>query len=388
MIYIDYNATCPLRPEALRAMNDAYGHIGNPSAIHHFGRAQRVILEHAREQLATFIGAQSQELIFTSGGSESNALAILGSQKYWTTLLTSTIEHDSVLNHGARHLTQEGDNHRMVRVTADGVIDLAHLEEVLSQCPQPVLLSLMLANNETGVVQPVREAAALVHAHGGLVHTDATQALGRMGVHFQALGVDLLTASAHKIGGPLGAGLLVCKTGLTPLIRGGLQEKGLRAGTENTPAFVGFAAACEASRQDDLEMLAHLRDHLEARLMAQVPDLTIYGKNVPRLPNTSCFSTPTLSQESQLMALDFVGIGVSAGAACASKKMRASHVLMAMGASLDEAKCALRVSLGYASLPADVDALLHTWMDLYHRVHVRLHESPQTQGNAYVHPAS
>ncbi len=377
MIYMDYNASCPIRLEALQAMIEAYATWGNPSSIHRFGRAKGDQLENARTQMAQLIGAEGHTLIVTSGGSESNTLALSGCQKFVNSRITSTIEHDSVLNNCAQNLTQEGETHRMVRVTSEGIIDLAHLEEILSQSAKPALVSIMLANNETGVIQPIQEVAHLAKAHDALVHTDASQAFGKIPVSFVDLGVDMMTVSGHKIGGPLGVGALILKSNIKfePLIRGGLQEKGLRAGTENIPAFLGFLAAAEAALRDDMIFLAGLRNHLEKTLESEVTNFKIYGKNAPRLPNTSCFSTLSLTQESQLMALDLEGIAVSAGAACASKKMRASHVLLAMGSTLDEAKCALRVSLGHQTKPADIDALTQTWLNLYFRVHRRLHEN-------------
>ena len=378
MIYMDYNATCPLRPEALSAMVDAYALGGNPSSIHQCGRHMRALLESARGELAMALGTAPSNILLTSGGSEANTLAILGARAQAPYLITSTIEHDSVLVHGTKTLTTEGPKHRLVKVTQEGLIDLKHLEEVLGTTPAPALVSLMLANNETGVIQPLKEAARLVHAHGGILHTDATQALGRIPLCFETLDVDMMTLSSHKIGGPLGVGILIVKptVKVTPLILGGLQERGLRAGTENAPGFVGFTAAVQVALKEDLAPLEHMRNTLEKTLKAHVPELKIYGESVPRLGNTSCFSTPFLTQESQLMALDLEGIAVSAGAACASKKMRASHVLMAMGSTLDEAKCALRVSLGYKSQPSHIEALTGTWLTLYERVHSRMNPQP------------
>jgi cysteine desulfurase len=384
MIYMDYNATCPLRKEALAAMMESYEVVGNPSSIHQFGRQKRALLESARAHLAIQLGTTPETLIFTSGGSEANALAITGSRSQTAYLVTSTIEHDSVLVHGTKTLTTEGPHHRLVRTTAEGVIDLSHLEEVLATTPSPALVSIMFANNETGVIQPIKEAARLAHAAGALIHTDATQALGRMPVCFEDLGIDMMTVSSHKVGGPLGTGALIVRPSLklSPQILGGLQERGLRAGTENTPGIMGFAAAVEAASSDDIAQISQMRDALESTLKAHVPDLKIYGEQASRLGNTSCFSTPLLTQESQLMALDLVGIGVSAGAACASKKMRASHVLMAMGSTLDEAKCALRVSLGYRTTPSDIEALTTTWLTLYARAHNRIYDKPLTTRTA------
>lgn len=355
-VYLDHNATTPLRPEAIAAMRDAAGFAGNPSSVHRAGRAQRQRLEQARAAVARGIGlAETGTLIFTSGGTEANALALAGTGR--PRLFRSAIEHDSV--------RQAREDSVEIPVRPDGMVDLAGLAGLLAACSRPALVSVMAANNETGVVQPIAEIARIAHAAGALVHCDAVQAIGKIGFDMGLLGLDLVSLSAHKLGGPPGVGALAVAPGLdlAPLQRGGGQERGLRAGTENVPGIAGFAAALEAACMalPDFQELAGLRDEMERRLLTIEPGALRFGADTARLPNTSCIALPGIGSEVQVMALDLAGIGVSAGAACSSGKVRPSHVLSAMGVESALARQAIRISLGRDTVEADIDALVAAW---------------------------
>jgi cysteine desulfurase len=364
-VYLDYNATAPVRPEAAAAVADALGLTGNASSVHRFGRLARRKLEDAREAVAALVGAPAERVVFTSGGTEANNLALTGAGR--ARRLVSAGEHDSVLNAAAG---AEGGLER-IPLRRDGVVDLDALEARLGEDPRPALVSVMLANNETGVIQPVARAAETAHGRGALVHCDAVQGAGKIPVDMAALGVDLLSLSAHKLGGPQGVGALIVAEGieLAPLMLGGGQERRHRAGTENLPGIAGFAAAaeCALAGLERMAGLAELRDRLERHLRARAPEIEIYGASAPRLPNTSCFGTPGLAAETQVMALDLAGIAVSAGAACSSGKVAPSHVLRAMGASEAEAGSAIRVSLGRDSGAAGIERFLEAWSALYSR---------------------
>ncbi|MGE5203835.1 MAG: cysteine desulfurase family protein [Acidobacteriota bacterium] len=359
--YLDWNATAPLRPEAARAVAEALARTGNPSSVHRWGRAARQAVERARAQVAALVGTAPAAVIFTSGGTEANRLALsAGSGRR---ILVSAIEHDSV-----RETVPEAE---VVPVTSSGVVDLGALESLLLADPRPALVSLMLANNETGAVQPVREAAAIAHRHGALLHCDAIQAAGKIAVDFASLDADLLTLSAHKLGGPQGVGALVLREGamLAAQRRGGGQERGYRAGTENVPGIVGFGVAAEiAARElDRYAGIAALRGAAQARLQAIAPEARIFAADVARLPNTLCIAMPGVPAATQVMALDLAGVMVSAGAACSSGKVRPSRVLAAMGASPEEAGSAIRVSLGWSTTAAEIDRLVEAWGALYRR---------------------
>lgn len=366
-VYLDYNATAPTRPEVIEAVAAAMAEPGNPSSVHGFGRTARRIVEDAREKIAALLGADPAGVVFTSGGTEANDLAIRGSGP--ARIAVSAIEHPAVL--------ATADTAAMVPAGPDGVIDLAALREVLEGWRQAapedrLMVSLMLANNETGVVQPVAEAAEIARAHGTVMHTDAVQATGKMPVDLGALGVDMLSLSAHKIGGPNGIGALVLADGVevTARIRGGGQERGRRGGTENVAAIAGFGVAAElAGRElDAFAGLAVLRDDLEARLLAAVPGLTVFGRGAPRLPNTSCIAMPGVAADTQLIAFDTDGYAISAGAACSSGKVAVSPVLAAMGATTEEAGSTIRVSLGLHNTAADVADFAAAWLALCRRV--------------------
>ncbi|SLN49400.1 cysteine desulfurase family protein [Oceanibacterium hippocampi] len=365
-VYLDYNATAPIRPEAAAAVAEALGAVGNPSSVHGEGRAARARLEAARRAIAASVGAEARHLLFTSGGTEADHLALAGPAR--ERLLVSAIEHDAVLAPATR---LDPDVER-IPVTADGVIDLAALERSLDAADGVrVLVSVMLANNETGVIQPVAEVARLAKARGALVHCDAVQAFGKIAIDIGALGVDLLSLSAHKIGGPQGVGALVLggDLDLAPLQVGGGQEFRRRAGTENLPGIAGFAAAAGAA-QGDLDRMARIagiRDDLEARLRRLDPALPIFGETAERLPNTTAFALAGMPSATQIMALDLDGIAVSAGAACSSGKVQSSHVLEAMGVDPELAASAIRVSFGWASEPGDAARLAEAWGALRER---------------------
>jgi cysteine desulfurase len=366
-IYADWNATAPLRPQARAAMLAALDAVGNPSSVHAEGRAARGLIEAAREQVAALVGAQPRNVVFTSGGTEANVLALTPAQADGTCgrLLVSAIEHPSVLAGGrfppamVEHLP----------VTAGGEIDLAALERRLGASDGRVLVSLMLANNETGVVQPISEAAHLIHEAGGLLHMDAVQGAGRIPCDINHLGADLLTLSGHKIGAPKGVGALIRRDGTLPLadplIKGGGQERGGRAGTENVPGIAGFGAAAAAARAGfagDSARMAALRDRLEAGLAAASPGVVIFGKQAPRLPNTTLFAAPGMKAETAVIAFDLEGVAVSSGAACSSGKVQPSHVLAAMGVPPQLARAAVRVSLGPTTTESDIDRLIQAWI--------------------------
>ncbi len=353
-IYLDHNATTPVRPEAAAAVAEALAQNGNASSVHRHGRLARRTIDDARESVAALVDAPAANLVFTSGGTEANNQALRGVPG---ALLVSAVEHDSVL--GAR------DDANTVAVDGDGVLDLARLGEELARRDGPGLVSVMLANNETGVLQPGVEIAAIAHEHDWLVHCDAVQAAGKIEVSFRDLGVDLMSVSAHKLGGPQGVGALVVRDGLdlAPLMRGGGQERRRRAGTENRAGITGFGVAAAMARQglDAMQGLASLRDEMEARILAAVPEAVLHGAGVERMPNTSCIGLPSKTAETQVIALDLAGVAVSAGSACSSGKVTPSHVLRAMGLDDNAAQNAIRVSLGWNSSAEDVDRFVDAW---------------------------
>jgi cysteine desulfurase len=363
--YFDWNATAPLREEAREAMGAALGATGNASSIHAEGRAARRMIEQAREEVAGLVAAEAKNVIFTSSATEANAMALTpaievgGCREARDRLFISATEHPSVLSGGRfdRGKVEE------LPVTSDGVVNLAALRLMLSRSSLP-LVSVMLANNESGVVQPISEIADIVHAANGVLHIDAVQGPGRITCDIGALGADLMSVSSHKLGGPQGAGALI-RCGAVqiaePLIKGGGQERGLRAGTENVAAIAGFGAAATAAQKSDAHRLASLRDRFEAGLRASMPQAVIFGENVTRLPNTSLFAVPGLKAETAIIAFDLNGIAVSSGSACSSGKVQASHVLAAMGVEPTVARGAVRVSLGWSTTEAEIDTLLTAW---------------------------
>jgi cysteine desulfurase len=368
-VYLDWNATSPLRPEARRAMAAAWDFPGNPSSVHAEGRQARHLLEEARGAVAAALGALPRNVVFTSGGTEANALALSPglrgpSRPPVARLLVSAIEHASVLAGG--RFRPEAIS--VVPVTGAGLIDLEALRLMLAGGP-PALVSLMAANNETGAVQPVAEAAATVREAGGLLHVDAIQAFGKIPINIKVMGADLVTLSAHKIGGPKGIGALVLGDGLTgiePVLRGGGQERGRRAGTEDVAGIAGFGAAvggAMAALGEDAARIATLRNRLERGLLEQ-PGLTIFSADVQRLPNTTLFTTPGLKAETAVIGFDLEGIAVSSGSACSSGRVQPSHVLQAMGFGPEAAQGAVRLSLGWSTSDADIDRCLQAWRKL------------------------
>jgi cysteine desulfurase len=368
-VYLDWNATTPLRREAREAMASAWDLPGNPSSVHAEGRQARRLVEDARASVSRAVGALSRNVVFTSGGTEANALVLAprlwrGSVVPVERLLVSAIEHASVLAGGRFPAQAIGT----VGVTASGLLDLDRLRAALQGGP-PALLSVMLANNETGALQPVEEAAGIVHATGGLLHVDAIQAFGKIPIDINTISADLLTLSAHKIGGPKGVGAVVLAEGLSgfePLLRGGGQEMGRRAGTENVAGIAAFGAAVRAAMvalEDEAVRQESLRDRLESGLR-QTPGVIVFAKGVPRLPNTTLFTVPGLKAETAVIAFDLAGIAVSSGSACSSGKVQPSHVLEAMGFGSEMAQGAVRLSLGWSTSEADIDRCLEAWRRL------------------------
>jgi cysteine desulfurase len=370
--YFDWNATTPLRREAGDALQAALALTGNPSSVHAEGRAARRVIEEAREEVARLVGAGAADVIFTSSGTEANALALTpaietaAEKRPRDRLFMSAIEHSSVRT-GGRFPREAVED---LPVDADGRLNVPALTAALSRASRP-LVSLMLANNETGVIQPVAEAAAIVHAANGLLHVDAVQAAGRIAIDMAALGADLLTLSAHKIGGPKGVGALVRRSEDIhfgePLISGGGQERGMRAGTENVAGIAAFGAAAAAARAQRPDEAAHmlvLRSRLEAGLKAIAPQVMILGNAAPRLPNTTLFSLDGLKAETAVIAFDLDGVAVSSGAACSSGKVQPSHVLAAMGVSPVLIRGAVRVSLGWSTTQAEIERFLDAWRKL------------------------
>lgn len=363
--YLDWNATAPLRPEAAAAITATLCESGNSSSVHRWGRAARQRIERARVAVAALVGADPECVVFVSGGTEANHLAIFGSGR--ERILVSAVEHSSVL--------QSTPNAERIPVDGNGIIDLASLEKQLVSDPRPALVCVMLANNETGVIQPAADVAAIAHRHGALVHCDAVQAAGKIPVDIAATGADLFSLSAHKLGGWPGTGaLIVCPAvDLMPTIRGGGQERGRRAGSENLPGILGFAAAACAAAENlaDFDRVARLRKGLEAAVLARAPEAIVMGAAAPRLPNTSAIALPGVSAETQVIALDLEGVMVSAGAACSSGKVGPSHVLEAMGAPADIAGSAIRVSLGWSTTEGEIDHFLEAWTAMYRRIRPR-----------------
>jgi cysteine desulfurase len=368
-VYLDWNATTPLRPQAKAAMVAAWDLGGNPSSVHSEGRKARRLVEDARGAVARAVGARPQDVVFSSGGTEANALALTpglrrGESAPVTRLFVSAIEHASVLSGGRFAADAIG----AINVTRGGIVDLDHLRGLLRDGP-PALVSVMLANNETGAIQPVAEVAEIVHAQDGILHVDAIQAFGKIPFDLASTQADLLTLSAHKIGGPKGVGALILAEGvegLGALLRGGGQEFGRRAGTENVAGISGFGAAVGTAMealQGDAARVADLRDRLEHGLR-ETPGTLVFADQVERLPNTVLFTAPGMKAETAVIAFDLAGVAVSSGSACSSGKVQPSHVLAAMGYLPELAQGAVRLSLGWSTTETDVDLTLKAWRKL------------------------
>jgi len=365
-VYLDYNASAPLRPEAADAVLRVLRLPGNASSVHLEGRAARAEMETAREAVAALAGVAPKAVVFTSGGTEANNLVLSPTLRRKgegspPVLLACATEHPSVLSgHGF-----SPDAVALIPVDGQGVVDLDWLRERLRA--GPALVSVQGANNETGVVQPIAAVADLVRAAGGLLHVDAVQVAGKLALGEVARGADLLTLSAHKLGGPKGAGAVVLASDRVEigdrLVRGGGQERGYRAGTENVAAVAGFGVAAALAVEGlgvEAERMTGLRDRAEAGLRAVAPDAVVFGAGAERLPNTFAFAIPGLRAETGLIAFDLEGVALSSGSACSSGKVRASHVLAAMGIAPDLAQGALRVSLGWMSAAEDVSRFVGT----------------------------
>ncbi|CAN0325941.1 unnamed protein product [Discosporangium mesarthrocarpum] len=360
-LYLDYNATAKIRPEVIEALAGAMAIVGNASSVHGAGRDARKAVEDARRKLAALLSANPDQIVFTSGGTEADNQVMHMCDPART--FVSAIEHPAILDAcpGA---------HR-VPVDADGVIDLDALDALMAETDDPQLVALMLANNETGVIQPVAEAAEIAHRHGALLHCDAVQAVGKVPVDFTALGADTMAMTGHKFGGPQGIGALIVRAADTVdcLMRGGGQEKGLRGGTESVAHItaLGVAAEIAMERMDGYAALADLRDRMEARLLQATPGMRIFGAGAPRLPNTSKLMMPGISSETQVMSFDLAGIEVSAGSACSAGRIEPPYVLTAMGVADADALCALRVSLGWDTTETDIDRFIVEWTRIVDR---------------------
>lgn len=370
-VYLDYNATAPLRPEAKEALLRALEAPANPSSVHAAGRAARDIVERARAEVGALVSVPAGSVTFVSGGTEANALAIESAKAAGVLrIIVSAIEHDAVVETAKA----SGLPVQILPVDGEGVADLAWLAQAL-EVPGKTLLCLMLANNETGAIQPVAEASALVRAADGWLHVDAVQAAGKVAVDFSGLGADTMALSAHKLGGPQGVGALVAGTRATLVRRqhGGGQERGRRAGTENVAGIAGFGAAARAARESLASMTeqSHWRDALAERVKAQ--GAVVLGEGAARLPQTLCFAGEGFGSEVQVMTLDLAGVMVSAGSACSSGKVKASRVVEAMGRQ-DLAPFALRVSGGWASTEDDWIKCGDAWLAAWKRIGARRRE--------------
>jgi cysteine desulfurase len=372
-IYLDHAATTPVRPEVLEAMAPFYGpRFGNPSSLHRWGREARAALDEARERLAGCIGARSDEICFTSGGTEADNLAILGAWRARRSegrnaIVSTPIEHKAVL--GAVHqATREGAQERLCRVTPDGVVDTSSFDELTRA--DVAVATVMWVNNEIGTVQPIEQIAAIAKSRGTLFHTDAVQAFGKVEIDARKVPFDALSMSGHKIGAPKGCGAVFVRRGtvLESLFHGGTQERGKRPGTENVAAAIGLTRAAElacAEREVEVGRLTRLRERLERGIRDRVPDAVIHGANAPvRAPHIVNVSVPGTDSESMLMALDLQGIGCSAGSACQSGSASPSHVLSAIGARHDLVGAAIRMSLGSLSDEQSVDRVIEVFAKL------------------------
>ena len=363
MVYLDYNATTPIRPEVIELTSEVMAEHGNASSVHSYGRTARKRVETARKQIADLVGISAKQVIFTSGATESNNTILCGYKE--RPLLVSAIEHPSVYFCG-REITE-------IPVTSDGVVQLNALENLLKEHPNPVV-SVMMVNNETGVIQPIKEIAHMVKSYDGIMHTDAVQAAGRINVDFNDLGVDFMSLCAHKLGGPQGVGALICRQGLNPpkFIYGGGQERRMRAGTENVAGIAGFGLAIEIAQKEmgKFQALATLREKMEQAIKASSNRVAIYGDNVPRVSNTVSCSVEGVDSAVFLMNLDLEGIAISSGAACSSGAVKPSRVLLAMGVPEEIAKTGLRISMGWNTQSTEIDKFIESWTKLIRRMDV------------------
>ena len=358
-VYLDHAATTPVRKEVFEVMEPFYGpRFGNPSSVHRWGREARAALDEARERVARCLGAHPDEVCFTSGGTEADNLAVLGPlrsqvEKGRRVILSTPIEHKAVLA-TVHHAAHDGVTERMLTVTKGGVVDLAANDVAIDD--SIAVCTVMWVNNEVGTIQPVPEIAERVKARGGIMHTDAVQAFGKIDINVGKLGVDLLSISGHKIGAPKGVGAMYIRRGtrIDPLFHGGSQDRGRRPGTENVAYAVALARAAELAveeRETEWARVESLRNSLEEGLLARIPDAVVHGRGAPRAPHVLNISVPGTDSESLLMALDLAGVAASAGSACQSGNVTPSHVLLAMGVKADLAIAAVRMSLGSLTTP-------------------------------------
>jgi cysteine desulfurase len=365
-VYFDYNATTPLAPEVLEAIIAASrDHFGNASSVHHFGQRAKAALDDARLAIAALIHAEPSEIVYTSGGTESDNFAIRGAADALEPtgrrhLVASAIEHEAVLN-TLKALSRRGWRITLVPVDQSGIVDPDRLRELVTK--ETALVSVMHANNEIGTIQPVAELAAIAHQSGALMHTDAVQSVGKIPVDVRALGIDLLSLSAHKFNGPKGAGALWIKRGtrMQPILTGGKHERSRRAGTENVPALVGMGVAARlavSKLTTEAARVGALRDRLEDGILRSVPGTVLNGAPASRVPNTTNISFDRVEAESLLIALDLEGVAVSTGSACSSGTLEPSHVLRAMGLATHRTQNSLRFSLGLFSTIEEVDRVV------------------------------
>ncbi|WP_353279148.1 cysteine desulfurase family protein [Wolbachia endosymbiont (group A) of Cydia amplana] len=361
-VYADYNATAPISENVKKSIFEVLlKQTLNPSSLHKRGQEARKILQDARDNVRGAIGVSSdKEIVFTSGATEANNLVMRGIAGYLHVI--SAIEHPSILN--------SAFNPYIIPVNQEGIVDFLELEKILSELKgNKAIVSVMMANNETGVIQPIEEIAEIAHKFGAICHTDTAQSVGKIKVNMEDLGVDLLTLSAHKFGGVAGSGVLIFNKELAiePIIIGGGQEKGFRGGTENIVAIAGLSAALQnipdlLSKMDEVK---ELRDQLECELLNLVSDIRIFGKNSKRLPNTSFIYMPGVKSDVQLMHFDLNYIAVSNGSACSSGKVEPSHVLLAMGATKEQTECSIRISIGPETKPQDIKKIVDCWYNIY-----------------------
>lgn len=392
-IYFDHNATTPLHPTVWQAMQPFLADVfGNPSSLHTEGLQARDAVEEARERVAQLLGARTEEVILTSGGTEADNLAILGSvlarQRQGGHIVTSQIEHPAVLA-SCRALESQGFRVTRLPIGPRGTIDPDDLAHALTD--DTLLVTLMHANNEVGTIQPIRACAALAHSRGALVHTDAVQSVGKIPVLVDELGVDLLSVSGHKFHGPKGIGALYVRQGiaLDPIITGGPQERGLRGGTEHVAAIVGFGVAAQlaaAHMSEEMSRVAALRDYLEQGILAMIPEVIVNGATAPRLPTTTNMSFNGVDGQSLVVALDLKGVATSTGSACSSGSLEPSHVLIAMGLAGEWLQGAVRFSFGSGNTRAEVDAVLRMLPPIVARL--RQHNSRGSVRQATLTPSS
>jgi cysteine desulfurase len=382
-VYLDNNATTPVLPEVFETMQAYFGErFGNASSIHHHGQETRAAVERARESVAALLGGGASEIVFTSGGTEGDNLAIFGLTRPGQHVISSTVEHHAVLN-SCRHLEASGCEVTYVPVNGQGQVDPDDVRRALR--PNTGLITIMMANNETGVLQPVEEISRIAAEADVYFHTDAVQAAGKVAIDVKRIECDLLSISGHKMNAPQGVGALYVRKGTTlrPMLFGGSHERSRRAGTENVPGIVALGKAAELAREafsrGDLEQMSRMRDRLEQTILSQVESTSVNGQGAPRVPNTSSIYFECIEGEALVIALDLKGVAVSTGAACSSGAIEPSHVLTAMGMSPERARGSLRFSLGKQNTPEDVDFALSLLKDsvgrlrelspVYKRVH-------------------